>query len=111
MTTFIITGNYTSAAMKGMVGQASDREAAVRSLVEGAGGKLISYYATTGDSDFLMINETDDTEGLLAALMVAGASGSVSNLKTVQALTSAQFMAAQKRAGSMASSFKAANKQ
>lgn len=109
MTTYIVTGNYTSSAMKGMVAQSSDREAAVRPLVEGAGGKMIAYYATTGENDFLMILETDDTEGMIAALMVAGASESVSNLKTVQALSSAQFMSAQNRAGDLVSAFKASN--
>ena len=109
MTTYIVTGNYTASAMKGMLAQASDREAAVRPLVEGAGGKMIAYYATTGESDFLMILETEDSEGMIAALMVAGASESVSNLKTVQALSSAEFMAAQSRASMIVSSFKASN--
>lgn len=50
-----------------------------------------------------------DMEGFLAALIVAGASGGISNLKTVQAFTTAEFMAAQKRAGAMTAKFRAPN--
>jgi hypothetical protein len=45
---------------------------------------------------------------MLASLMAAGATGTVSNLKTVQAFTSAEFLAAQKAAGAIASKFKPA---
>lgn len=108
MSMFIITGNYTATAVKGMLAEPSDREAAVRPMVEASGGRMISFLVTTGETDFSMVVETDDTEGLMAALIVAGSTGTVSNLKTVQAFTSAEFTAAQKRAGSIASSFKPA---
>jgi len=42
---------------------------------------------------------------MLAALVVAGASGAVSGLKTVQAFSAAEFMAAQKRAGEIAAKY------
>ena len=108
MAKFIVTGNYTADAIKGMMAQPSDREAAVRPLVEAGGGKMISFLVTTGETDFSMVVETDDLEGILSALMVAGATGTVANLKTVQAVTSAEFMAAQQRAAKIASSFKPA---
>ena len=108
MAKYIVSGRYTADAIKGMMAHPSDREAAVRPLVEAGGGKMISFLVTTGDTDFSMVVETDDLDGLLAALMVAGASGTVSDLKTVQAFTSAEFLSAQKRAGQIASSFKPA---
>ena len=60
MPTFIVTGNYTSKGMKGMVDHPSDRQAATRALIEAAGGKLTGYYLTSGESDFMLIIETDD---------------------------------------------------
>ena len=108
MALYIVTGNYTPQAFKGMLANPSDREAEVKPIVEEVGGRVVSYLFTTGDSDFSMVVETDDVEGMLSALMVAGASGTVSNLKTVQAFTSAQFVDAQKRAGSVAAKYKAA---
>lgn len=108
MPQFVITGNYTAAAMKGMIANPSDREAATRAIVEAAGGQIASYYITSGDSDFMLVVNIDDSANLIPALMVAGASGTVSNLKTVRAYTSAEFMAAQKKAGELASAFKPA---
>lgn len=76
-----------------------------------AGGKILAYYVTLGDHDFQMVVESDgNTEALLAALMVASASGAVSNLKTVQAFTSAEFLASQKRAASITASYTAPNR-
>ena len=108
MAIFIITGNYTSAAMKGMVANPSDREAAVRALVEASGAKLLSYYLTTGDNDFLMVVAGANNTDMIAPLITAGASGTVSNLKTITGYTSAEFTAAQKKAGEIAAQFKPA---
>lgn len=105
MARYIVTGNYTAAAMKGLLAKPSDREAATSALVAAAGGKMLSYYVTTGDSDFLMVTETNNLNDMLAALIVAGASGAVSGLKTVQAFSAAEFMDAQKRAGEIASKY------
>lgn len=102
MARYIVTGSYTAAAMRGMLAKPSDREAAARALTQAGGGTLESFFLTTGDHDFSMLVQSDNLSDLLAALMVAGASGAVSGLKTVQAFTSAEFMAAQKRAGEMA---------
>jgi len=102
---FIVTGNYTAAAMKGMIAKPSDRGAATAALIAAAGGKMESYYLTTGDNDFTMTVVTDDQQAMLAALMVAGASGAVSGLKSVQAFTSAEFLAAQKAAGAIAAKY------
>ena len=38
MPLFIITGNYTSAAMKGMIAKPSNRESATKALVEDLAG-------------------------------------------------------------------------
>jgi uncharacterized protein with GYD domain len=108
MALFVITGSYTAVAMKGMIANPSDREAATKPLVESIGGKLLSYYVTTGESDFMMIIDAKDGADIIAPLMVAGASGTVSNLKTVRAFTSAEFLAAQQGAAKLAGGFKPA---
>lgn len=108
MATFIITGSYTSDAMKGMVANPSDREAAVRPLVEATGGKMLAYYATTGENDFLMICEAADGTDIVPALIVAGATGTVSGLQTVRAYSGAEFKAMQEKAGGLAGALKPA---
>lgn len=109
MARYIITGSYTAAAMKGMIAAPSDRAAATGALVAASGGKMENFFLTTGDNDFLMIVQADDLSGMIAALMVAGASGATSGLKTVQAFTSDEFLAAQKKAGAIAAKYKAPN--
>jgi uncharacterized protein with GYD domain len=108
MSTFIISGSYSYDGIKGMMANPSDREAAVRPLIDGMGAKFVSYYVTTGAHDFQLTVETDDPVSLMSALIVAGAGGGVTNLQTVQAFSAAEFMAAQKKAGAMAASFKSA---
>jgi uncharacterized protein with GYD domain len=107
MARYIITGCFTAAAMKGMIAKPADREGAVRPLIEASGGKFVSYMVTTGDTDFMLTVETDDASKLMAALMVTGASGAVANLKTVQAFTTAEFLASQKAAAALVASYTA----
>lgn len=109
MAQYIVTGSYTPAAMKGMIASPSDREKATGALIAAAGGKMESFFLTTGDTDFILRVTTDDLVGMLSALMVAGASGATSNLKTVQCFTSAEFLAAQKKAGAIAAKYAAPN--
>lgn len=109
MAQYIVTGNYTIDGVRGMMAKPSDREVAVKPLIEAAGGKILSYLVTFGETDFHMVVEGDDIEGMLGALLVAGASGGVSNLKTQQAFTTAEFVSAQKRAQGMVAGFTAPN--
>ncbi len=107
MALYIISGNYTQSALKGMLARPSDREAAARTLIESAGGALQSFHLTTGDSDFTMTVRSDNLPRTLSALMVAGAAGAIANPRTVQAFTSAEFLAMQKQAGDFAQAYQA----
>jgi len=106
MPRFIVTGCYTASAAKAMVEHPSDREAAARAIVEAAGGKLESFYLTTGDNDFSLKVTIDDASDLIAGLLATAASGAVSNLKTVRAFTAQEFMGIQKKAGTMLGAYK-----
>lgn len=106
MPTFITTGNYSAAAMQGMIAKPSDRKAATKKLIEAAGGKLIDFYLTSGDRDFMIISEAKDGTDILPALMAAGASGATTNLSTIRAYSSADFLAAQKKAAELAKAYK-----
>lgn len=109
MPRYIISGCYTSEAMKGMIAHPSDREGATRALIEASGGKMESFLITTGDKDFSMVVTSDDQIAMMAALMTAGASGAVTGLKTVQAFTSAEFLKSQKQAAKMVQGYKPPN--
>lgn len=111
MAKYIVSGRYTSEGLRGLMAHPSDRETAVRPLIAAAGGKILSYYVTFGERDFQMVVEAgEDSGALMAALVVAGASGGISHLSTVQAFTTAEFMTAQTRAAAMVASFTPPNR-
>ena len=64
--------------LKGLIDAPEDREAAVRKVIEAAGGKVISFYVTTGETDFLLISEANEAEAIIASLMTAAAAGTIS---------------------------------
>ena len=106
---YITQGNYTEAAIKGMIQNPEDRAPAVAALMEAVGAKMLQYYVTHGEYDFLVITEGDDTNAdFLAGLMVAGASGGVRNLKTTRAFTTEDAKSAMEKAGKVVAGFKAA---
>ncbi len=106
MARFIVTGRYTAAGAKGMMANPIHRLDNVKPLIAACGGTVESYFITMGESDFQMVVTGADPEGMIAGLLVAAGSGAVSDLKTVQAFSSEEFLAAQKRAGTIAGTYK-----
>ena len=111
MSIYVLRGRYSAEALKGMMASPEDREAAIAKLVEKAGGKLIGYYVTFGDDDWLVIIDVPSNETALTIALVAAAGGSVADTKTTVAMTTKQAMAAFKSAGELAQSFKSAGRQ
>jgi len=93
MIRLVTRGRLTQSYAKGLLAAPEYREPAVRKLIEAAGGKIINFYFTTGDSDFLLISEANDAESIIAALMAAAAAGSISDVTTARAWTGAEFKA------------------
>lgn len=106
MPTFITYASYSQTAIKGMVSEPSDRTAAIKGLVEKAGGKLIAVYMTTGANDVVVIADAPDGSDAVAAGMAAAASGAFTKLETVRAWTPAEFKAIQEKAGRVGAGFK-----
>ncbi|WP_431281478.1 GYD domain-containing protein [Humitalea sp. 24SJ18S-53] len=105
---FIIQGNYSHAAMKGMVAKPEDRAAPVAKLLESVGGRLVSYYMTFGDSDFHVTVEAPDERAMLAVLAAVGAGPGVRALSTTLAIPTNQAMQSFAKAKDIAADFKAA---
>ena len=59
MIRLITRGRFTHDYVKGLLAAPEDREPVVRKLVEAAGGKVVNFYVTTGDSDFMLVTEAD----------------------------------------------------
>jgi len=105
MTRLITRGRLTQDYAKRLVGAPEDRETAVRKLVEASGGKLITFYFTTGDSDFMLITE-GETESVIAALLATATTGMVSDVSTVRAWTGAEFKAVAEKAAKLTGDYR-----
>jgi uncharacterized protein with GYD domain len=90
-----------------MMAKPEDRTAAVAKLFEAAGGKLISYYFTFGEYDFLCVSEAPSEQSALAGLIVAAAGGGVTHLKTTVAISSGEARKAFEAAKGAAASYRA----
>ena len=60
MPIFITQGRYSRDAIKGMIANPEDRAEAASKLFEAAGGKLLAYYVTLGEYDWLIVSEFPD---------------------------------------------------
>src|SRR4051812_38029860 len=75
MPMFITYASYSHAGVKGIISDPVDRTAAIKGLVEKAGGRLIAAYMTTGTNDIVLVTEVADGSDAVAAGMAAAASG------------------------------------
>jgi uncharacterized protein with GYD domain len=107
MPIFITQGRYTAAAVKGMVEHSEDRAKAVADLFEHAGGKLLTFYLTFGEYDWLSIAEVPDAETNLAVLLAGISKGTVSEVRTTLAVTPEAFRQACASAAKLAPGFEA----
>ncbi len=110
MVRLVTRGCFTHDYAKGLVAAPEDREPAVRKLIEGAGGKIVSFYFTTGDTDFLLISEAQEAESIIAALLATAAAGTICNVSTSRAWTGAEFKAVAEKASKAAKNYRAPGK-
>lgn len=108
MPTFITQGRYTPEAIRGMLSNPDeDRAARLAQLFAASGGKLLSYYMTFGDYDFVVVSE-GPYEGVAPSTIVTAASGSVTELKTTIAVPATEMKTLLAKAGKLATGFKPA---
>ena len=103
---FITQGRYTRDAIKGMIIKPEDRADPLARLLSKVGGKLIGYYLTFGEYDFLSIAEVPNDTHMAAVLLAAGSSGGVTDLKTTVAMTSVEAKGAFAAASDLAPGYK-----
>jgi uncharacterized protein with GYD domain len=108
MPIYITQGRYTREAIKGMLVKPEDRAEAVSRAIGKVGGRLIGYYLTFGEYDFLSIAEAPDNTQMAVVLLAAGSGGGVTDLKTTVAMTSVEAKGAFAAASDLAPGFKSA---
>ena len=108
MSIFVTQARYTQKAIQGLVAKPEDRHEEVRKLYERAGCKLLSYYVTLGEYDFLIIAEAPDVKAVVSVMAVAGGGGGITDMKTTMAMTTAEAYQAFTAANKTASQFRSA---
>ena len=108
MSIYITQGRYTRDAIKGMIVKPEDRADAIARLLSKIGGRLLGYYLTFGEYDFLTIAEAPNDVQMAAALLAVGSGGGVTDLRTTVAMTSVEAKGAFAAASDLAPGFKSA---
>jgi uncharacterized protein with GYD domain len=108
MPIFITQGRYTEHALKGMMAAPEDRVKPVADLLARAGGRLLAFYMTFGEYDWLSIAEMPDHRSDLAALIAGASNGAVTGMRTTVAVTPETFADACADAAKLAATFKPA---
>lgn len=90
MPIFITQGRYSRDAIKGMIASPEDRAELVAKLCEAAGGKLLSYYVTLGEYDWLVVTEMPSHKEVSTVVLAAAAGGGSTDMKTTLAMTTAE---------------------
>ncbi len=105
MAYYMFQASYTPAAIKAMVDNPQDREAAARPLIEAVGGKLHQLFFCFGKYDIVALIEAPDDAAMTTGAMVVGASGAFSSGKTTKLMTPADAMEAMTAAKKAAASY------
>jgi uncharacterized protein with GYD domain len=108
MPIYITQGRYTRDAIKGMIVKPEDRADAIARLLSKVGGRMLGYYLTFGEYDFLAIAEAPNDVQMAAALLAAGSGGGVTDLRTTVAMTSVEAKGAFAAASDLSHGFKSA---
>jgi uncharacterized protein with GYD domain len=108
MPIYITQGRYTREAIKGMMVRPEDRAEASSRLLAKAGGRLLGYYLTFGDYDFMTIAEVPSDLQAASVLLAAASSGGVTDLRTTVAMTAVEAKGAFAAASDLAPGFKSA---
>jgi len=97
MANYLVIASYSPDGVKGVVKTGGTARAdAVRSAIEGIGGKMLSFHFAFGDEDAYVLVELADNIAA-AALGLAVSSSGLASVKTVVLLTPAEIDEAVKR--------------
>lgn len=101
MAYYLVQASYTPQAIAAMVKKPQDRAAAVRPIIEKAGGKLHGLWFTFGDTDIVAIAEMPNNVSAAALSMAIGASGAMSSYRSTPLLTSGEAVEAMQQAAAV----------
>ena len=93
----VVLGCYAPHAVKGVIA-GSDREAAVKELLDKVGGTLVSVMFTRGEFDILVLADVPDEATAIGLTMAVQASGAVTRVSVLSELDMKPVLAAANKA-------------
>lgn len=99
MPSYLVQVAYTSDALAKFISKPHDRTDTVRQVVEKLGGKLGPLYISFGEYDVVGIYELPDNVSAAAFAFAISAGGSCKAVKTTPLMSTADAIAAMKKAG------------
>lgn len=100
---YMVQTRLTADSWKGLLDNPHDRAPAVAEIIKAHGGTLHNYFFAFGDNDVVLLLEAPNNEAVMAAVLAAAGSGSVTGLKTTPLIPSSDavgvFKAAAAKAG------------
>ncbi len=109
MSHYMIRWQYTDKSAKALVSKPHDRTGAAHALIEGFGGKMLSFYLSFGEYDGLAICEFADITAVTACSMAAASTGGFSRFETTTLLTAKEAETAMKHAHGTKTGYSAPN--
>ena len=96
---YLFQGSYSGEAWGNQIGNPQNRPEAVRSVFEGLGGRIESFYYAFGEYDFVVIAEFPDNASAAAFSLAGSAGGAVKEIRTTPLMTIEEGMEAMRKAG------------
>ena len=101
MAHYLIQVSYNNQGISDLVKNPQDRSTAIRSVIEGMGGRIESFYFAFGDYDAVVIAELPDNASAVAFAMAVGAGGAMRSYKTTVLIPTAEAVEAMRKASTL----------
>jgi uncharacterized protein with GYD domain len=100
MQRYAILFKYTDQAVKALIENQQDREAAARKLSESLGGKSesIYFFTTNGEYDGIAIGQVPNEAAQEALILILRSTGNFAKTESIPAMTAAEFKSAMEKA-------------
>ena len=99
--------SYTAESLAAQIQNPQDRmETAALPVIEAIGGRLLGGGFSFGDRDAVVLYEAPDDESAAAMATAVAAGGAIDSARTTKLLTGSQWVAALKKASSLANHYR-----
>jgi uncharacterized protein with GYD domain len=98
MSSYLVQCSYSSPALAALIANPHDRSEHVKKVAKKLGGKISGSWLSFGDYDLVLIVEMPDNISVAALALAAAAGGSLKSVKTTPLMSTADALAALKKA-------------